>query len=90
MAIVVEFNVPGMTAEQYDRVVQKLEETGMGSPEGRRYHVAAPREDGWFVLDVWDSEEAFARFGETLMPVLQAAGVRPAEPEIRPVHNIVA
>ena len=87
MAIVAEFNIPGMTAEQYDRTVQELEAKGAGAPEGRIFHVAAPTDTGWFVVDVWESEEYFSRFGETLIPILVAAGVTPVQPEVRPVHN---
>ncbi len=87
MAIVAEFNIPGMTADQYDRTVQELEAKGAGAPEGRIFHVAAPTDTGWFVVDVWESEEHFGRFGETLIPILMAAGVTPVQPEVRPVHN---
>ncbi len=89
MAIVVEFNVPGMTAAEYDTVLSRLESKGVGSPDGRVYHVAAPSSGGWFVVDVWESQEQFDRFGEVLIPTLQAAGVTPATPEVRPVHNII-
>ena len=77
MAIVVEFNAPGMTAAQ-----------GVGSPDGRHYHIAAPSPSGWFVVDVWESQEQFDKFGEVLLPTLQAAGVT-ATPEVRPVHHII-
>lgn len=89
MALIFEFNIPGMTAEQYDRVIEELEASGAGAPEGRTYHVAAPTDTGWFVLDVWESEEHFDHFGQTLMPILVAAGVTPADPEVRPVHNVI-
>ena len=89
MAIAAEFNVPGMTATQYDSVVRELESKGVGSPDGRLYHVAAPSSDGWFVVDVWASQEQFDKFGEVLIPTLQAAGVTAATPEVRPVHNII-
>ena len=89
MAFVVEFNVPGMTTAEYDTVLSRLESKGVGSPDGRVYHVAAPGSGGWFVVDVWESQEHFDRFGEVLIPTLQAAGVTPATPEVRPVHNII-
>ena len=89
MAIVVEFNVPGMTATEYDSVLAELENKGVGSPDGRVYHVAAPSAGSWFVLDVWESQEQFDRFGEVLIPTLQAAGITAATPEVRPVHNII-
>ena len=88
MAIVVEFNAPSMTATQYDSVLRDLESKGVGAPDGRVYHIAAPNLDGWFVVDVWESQEQFDRFGAVLLPTLQAAGVT-ATPEVRPVHNII-
>ena len=88
MAIVVEFNSAGMTATQYDGIIKDLESKGAGSPDGRVSHVAAPSSDGWFVVDVWESQEQFDRFGEVLLPTLLAAGVT-VTPEVRPVHNII-
>jgi hypothetical protein len=41
------------------------------------------------VFDVWDSQESFAAFGETLMPILAEAGIDPGEPMVSPVHNII-
>lgn len=90
MAFVMIFNVPGMNAEQYDATIKGLEAAGASAPDGRLYHVAAATETGWMVVDVWESMEQFERFGETLVPVLHAAGVEPAEPEVHAVHNIIA
>ena len=90
MAIAVVFDVPGMTAEQYDKVIQALESEGAAAPEGRVYHVAAPANGGWFVFDIWESEEKFGAFSGVLIPKLQAAGVTPADPRIYPVHKIIA
>ena len=88
MAIVVEFNAPGMTAAQYDSILSDLDSKGVGSPDGRVYHVAAPSSDGWFVVDVWASQEQFDKFGEVLIPTLDAAGVT-ATPQVRTIHNII-
>jgi hypothetical protein len=41
------------------------------------------------VFDVWDSQESFEKFGQTLMPILQQLGVDPGNPEVFPVHNII-
>lgn len=89
MAIAVVFEAPGMAAEQYDRALKDLEAAGEGAPPGRLYHVAAPKDGGWLVVDVWDSQEALDRFGQTLMPILQKAGVTPPRPQIYPAHNII-
>ncbi len=90
MSVVVEFNVPGMTSEQYDQTISSLEARGLEAPEGRLYHVAAPTDEGWFVVDVWESAETFRSFGEVLVPILMESGVTPVEPVIREVHNLIA
>ena len=90
MAIVAVFDIAGMTSEQYDRTVRDLEAAGLGNPDGRLYHLAASKEGGWFVADVWESGEHLNRFAKKLIPILQAAGVTPAEPQVLPVHNIIA
>ena len=89
MAIGIYFPVQGMTAEKYDNVISQLEDAGAGAPAGRSYHCAFQGEAGLHVFDVWESQEAFDAFGETLMPILGAAGIDPGEPMISPVHNII-
>jgi hypothetical protein len=56
---------------------------------GLLVHVAGQGERGFRVIDVWASEDAFRRFGEKLMPILQAVGVE-GQPEIYPAHTFVA
>lgn len=89
MAIVAHFEIPGMTVEQYEQTLKDLEEAGLGSPDGRIYHVASPIEGGWSVTDVWESEEKLGAFGETLMPILSSTGVTPTQPKITQVHNVI-
>ena len=89
MAITAVFKVSAMTSGQYEKVIKELEVKGAGAPDGRLYHVASPDGAGWFVLDVWESEEKLNKFAEVLMPTLEGVGVTPPEPEIRPVHNII-
>lgn len=89
MSIIAVFNMPSMTQQKYEQTLQELEAKGAGQPDGRLHHVGAPTDDGWLVVDVWESEEKLAQFGEVLIPTLVAAGVTPAEPEIHTVHNII-
>jgi len=49
----------------------------------------ADQPEGLRVLDVWDSLEKFRAFGEKLMPLLQEAGIQPAEPTVFPAQNFV-
>ncbi len=41
------------------------------------------------VFDVWDSQEAFEAFGETLLPIMGALGADPGQPQVSTVHNII-
>jgi hypothetical protein len=96
MPVVAVFQGPGLTQELYEKSVARL--TGgkqrLDSPsdwpvEGLLAHVAGQGPSGFRVVDVWESEEAFRRFGETLMPILQELGVS-GEPEIYPAHTFVS
>ncbi len=82
MAITAIFENSGMTQQQYNQVLRDLEAKGLGAPKGRLHHVAGPIEGGWFVVDVWESEEA-------LVPIIAATGAALSPPRIIPVHNII-
>jgi hypothetical protein len=92
--IVAVFQQPGLTKEVYEETVRLL--TGknrMSSPsdwpvEGLLVHVAGQSANGFRVVDVWTSEDAFRRFGEKLIPILRQVGLE-GEPEIYPSHTIV-
>lgn len=90
MAIAMVAEIPGGTAEMYDRVMELLD-MDSNPQEGAILHVAGPMPGGWRVLDIWESEEAFQRFAsERLMQAAQEAGVPPFEPQLAPVHNVYA
>jgi hypothetical protein len=57
--------------------------------QGILSHVAGPTTDGWRVIDLRESEQAFQRFGEVIGPVLQDVGF-PGEPEMFPLHTFVS
>jgi hypothetical protein len=40
-------------------------------------------------FDVWDSQEAFEAFGQTLLPILSELGADPGQPMVSKVHNII-
>lgn len=86
MAVTFIFEVPGAGHEQYDAVMERLGD----SPPGRIYHVAGPSEDGWMVVDVWESTEDFEKFlAEELIPAARATGFFASLPQTFPVYNIV-
>jgi hypothetical protein len=89
MALGYYFAPKSFSAEQYDETIRRLDAAGAGAPSGRSYHCSFEGEGGLHVFDVWDSEESFAAFGQTLMPILTELGVDPGEPHIAKVHNII-
>jgi len=56
---------------------------------GLLVHAAGQGDKGFRVVDVWESEDAFRRFGEKLTPILKEVGVEGA-PEIYPTHAFVS
>lgn len=90
MAIGIYFNPESMNAAQYDDTIKRLEAAGAGKPAGRLYHACFGSGDKLQVFDIWDSQAAFDKFGETLMPILQQVGLDPGQPMIEPIHNTIA
>jgi hypothetical protein len=89
MALGIYFAPRGMSAEKYDDVIRALEEAGAGAPAGRAYHCAFDLGAGIHVFDVWESQESFDAFGQTLMPILAEKGIDVGQPAIAQVHNVI-
>jgi hypothetical protein len=94
--IVVVFQSPSLTQDGYEQSVRgltdgksRMESAADWPVEGLLAHVAGQGEHGFRVVDVWESEEAFQRFGEKLIPILQEIGVD-AEPEVYRAHTFVS
>ncbi len=87
MAIAFLLEFVGVTSDQYDRVIERLE-LGGKMAAGGRFHIAGPTDDGWRVVDVWESQEDFDRFsGEKLTAALEAEGMSAPNVSTWPVHN---
>lgn len=96
MAVVVVFQSPTLTQEQYEEANRRLTggKSRLESPadwpvEGLLAHAAGQGENGFRVVDVWESEDAFRQFGEALMPIVQELGID-AQPEVYPAHTFIA
>ena len=75
MAIAFILEFAGVTSDHYDRVIERLALGGKMAPGGR-FHIAGPTDDGWRVVDMWESQEDFDRFfGDKLGAALQAVGM---------------
>jgi hypothetical protein len=89
MAILMKSEVPGATAEQYDRVNASMGVLGDDTaPEGLIQHICGKTENGLVIIDVWESEEKLNRFFEEKAgPALAAADVDFGQPQVFPVHR---
>jgi hypothetical protein len=92
MAVGIRLKFAGGKQEQYDAVHQHMDVDG-NPPAGLIFHSAGPLEDGWGVIDFWESSEAFDTFAEQrLMPAVAELGERafqgPPDRKEFPVHNI--
>jgi hypothetical protein len=97
MPIVAIFQSPTLTQQTYEEIVRRLtagKKTRMESRAdwpvpGIIVHAAGQGAHGFRVVDVWESEEAFRKFGEKLRPIMQAVGVQ-GDPETYPAHALVS
>jgi hypothetical protein len=91
MAVAMFMHWPGMTPDQYDAVMARLE-LDSNPAAGGVLHLAAFTDEGLEVCDVWQTEQAFHGFLERrMLPVIRELELE-SEPEIRlvPLHNMYA
>ncbi len=69
MAFAMLAEIPGLTREQYESVVKKVNESG--TPAGALLHAAGPIEGGYRVVKIWQTREAADAFYTS--PLYQAA-----------------
>jgi heme-degrading monooxygenase HmoA len=90
MAMMMIAELTGVTAAQYDEVNEKLGIAPGDEPDGLIQHLAGPTEDGWMVVDVWESPEQFERFfaGGAAQAIAEV-GAPPVEPRVLPLHKMI-
>ena len=89
MAIVVIDQAPGVTAEQFEALQQKFNES-TNPPSGLNVRIAGPVEGGWRVISVGESQEAFEAFHRSqLTPALQQMGIAKDQLQISPLHSVM-
>jgi hypothetical protein len=91
MAVAVQLDFPGATLDHYDAINKAINaEMGGAHPgTGALFHFATATDDGFRVVDVWNSREEFEAFlSGPIAPALAASGM-PAPPSIQffEVHN---
>jgi hypothetical protein len=75
-------HAPSLTRGRYEAVVgrltngqDRLRSVSEGNIEGLLVHVAGEGDDGFWVIDVWASQEAADRFARGVRPIAQAVGI---------------
>ena len=79
MAIAMLAEIPGLTREQYEAVVKKVNQSG--SPKGAILHAGGPTEGGYRIVEVWESREAADAFYGSEQYRAATAGIE-THPEI--------
>ena len=90
MAVVMIMHWPEITVEQYEEARRRVDWEG-DQPAGGLCHIARFEDDGLHVVDVWESEADFERFGmERLMPVVAGELGVESQPNVRfvPLHAL--
>ncbi len=90
MALALYFQPSGFSPAVYDQVVEELEKAGagFGKVPGRIFHCAMQMNGSIAVFDVWESQEQFEKFGQTLLPLMSKHGADPGQPQVSTIHNI--
>lgn len=86
MTLAVLFDCSSDTLAQYDRAFDLAPE--LAHQSARPIHLCASSGDGFLIVDVWESAEAFATFGAVLGPVLDQVDLHPS-PDVRTVHRLI-
>jgi hypothetical protein len=74
MPVLVTSDGRAITAEMDDAMVKALDLVG-NPPPGAHLRMAGPANDGWRIVSLWESRQAFQSFLEArLQPALEAAG----------------
>ena len=86
--IIAQFNMPGLTSQQYDQIMNDLDTSGHSNPKGQLQHIAVELpNNNWLITDIWDSQESMNNFAEVLMPILISQGITPVQPSVSPIYN---
>lgn len=90
MAVGIRIKLAGVSQEQFDEVDKHVKASGE-TPKGLLFHSSGPIDEGWGVIDFWESRVEFdAFFGSRVQDAVKAAGVEmQGPPDLKefPVHE---
>jgi heme-degrading monooxygenase HmoA len=95
MTVAAVFTFPKEELERYDRDLELHGDVLRNQP-ARRFHVCFETQDNYTVVDVWDSLEAFEKFGDVVAELAETTAGRelnahasPLWVELHKVHNLI-
>jgi len=90
VAIGIRIKLAGVTQEQFDEVGKHVNASA-DPPKGLLFHSSGPIDEGWGVIDFWESRAEFdAFFGSRVQEAVKAVGVEmQGPPDVKefPVHE---
>jgi hypothetical protein len=96
MLIMAVHQVPSLTQEKYEEVIRRVTngKSRVESPsdlpfEGLLVHIAGQRENGFCIVDIFESEEAVEEFRQVMGTIPEEVGIE-EPPEFFPAHTFVA
>lgn len=95
MLIMAVHRVPSLTQGKYEEVVRRLTngKPRLESPsdlpfDGLLVHMAGQSKDGFCIVDIFESEDAVARFNEAIGTIPKEVGIV-EPPEFFPAHTFI-
>jgi hypothetical protein len=88
MAMHLIANIKGGTLDQYDKASATIIKPGL--PDGLLHHVCVPTDDGFMVIETWESEKALQDFtgSERFQKATGDTGMPQPDITVRPVHHV--
>ena len=91
IAVVQDWVVEDRSTENYDKIDARVQADG--NPPGLILHCAGFDGDRFRIFDVWESDDAFEKFNERLMPLVMEivpADLPPPQISRYELHNVIA
>jgi hypothetical protein len=89
MAVGIRIKLLGIDQKQFDEVNKHVDPDG-DPPKGLLFHASGPIDEGWGVIDFWESRQAFDDFQPRIQAAVEAAGAEMSgPPDVKefPVHE---
>ncbi len=89
MPVGIRIKLPGLSQEKFDEVNKHVDPVG-NPPKGLLFHSSGPIDEGWGVIDFWESREDYDAFSPRIQESVGAAGAElQGPPDVKefPVHE---